>query len=315
MEQAPSDARVEHLWFSSETLVLRAEAKIFQVPKALLAARSSVFRDMVGLPQPPGNEMELYEGTPVVNLLDAASDVDAFLTAILDSSFFMPAPEPLHLDALIGILRLAHKYDVPYLYLRALKRLSIRYEAQSAQQYLTRKHDHIIIGDRGRYLRGWIALIQALTEVGALWLLPVAYYNICSMDQAFLLENVEGHETLILKCVGAQATLRKGTVAVVRLLLTPSSSLCTDREHCNNCRLAAIEQYFSIIGAESPPLRNWKAEWEEIPFCSHCETVVRDNHDEVLREFWDAMPNIFGLPPWPELHAMRDAVMNGSGTS
>ncbi|KAJ7628214.1 hypothetical protein DFH06DRAFT_1304300 [Mycena polygramma] len=314
MAQSLGDTRVKHLWFSSETLVLRAETKIFQVPKALLAARSSVFRDMVGFPQPPGTEMELHEGIPVVALSDAALDVDAFLTAILDSSFFMPAPEPVDFDALIGILRLAHKYDVPYLYLRALKRLSIRYEAQSAEQYLIRKHDYITTGG-GSYFRDCIKLIQALTEVGALWLLPVAYYNMCSMDQALLLQNVEGHETLILKCVGAQAALRKGTVAVVRLLITPSSSLCTDSEHCNNCRLAAIDQYFSIIGAESPPLQNWKEIWEEIPFCSHCETVVRDYHDEALQEFWDDLPNIFGLPPWPELHAMRDAVMNGSGPS
>ncbi|KAJ7617602.1 hypothetical protein DFH06DRAFT_1107334 [Mycena polygramma] len=314
MEQAPAETRVEHLWFSSETLVLRAETKIFQVPKALLAARSSVFRDMIGLPQLPGNDTELYEGIPVVNLSDAASDVDAFLTAILDSSYFMPAPEPIRLAAVLGILRLAHKYDVPYLYTRALKRLSIRYGLQSLEQFLTAERDYITF-EEWNYTGQCIKVIQALTEVSALWLLPMAYYRLCSNGQTILLQQVEGRETMIRKCLVAQALLRKGTAAVNRFLTTPSTPFCTDYQDCNRCRAQELDRYLCQVedGEDLRPLSNWDDDdWESTDFCRYCGDVARLEHAEARQKVWDDLPNIFGLPPWAELYAMRDAVMNGT---
>ncbi|KAJ7664761.1 hypothetical protein B0H17DRAFT_835030, partial [Mycena rosella] len=110
----------EDLWFSSDSLVIRADEKIFRVTKSILSARSSVFRDMVAFPQPSSAEAELIEGSPVVCLSDSAANVEVFLRAILDSSYFMPRPAPVELHVVLGILRLAHKYDVQYLYLRAL---------------------------------------------------------------------------------------------------------------------------------------------------------------------------------------------------
>ncbi|KAJ7617599.1 hypothetical protein DFH06DRAFT_1061983 [Mycena polygramma] len=313
MAQAPAHTRAQHLWFSNETLVLKAETTIFQVPKALLAARSSVFRDMIGFPQPSETEMELYEGHPVVNLSNTASDVDAFLTAILDSSYFMPAPEPIELDAVLGILRLAHKYDVPYLYLRALKRLSIQNGVQSVDEYVGRDHDYIDLG-AGGYFFSCTKLIQALTEVGALWLLPVAYYDMCSMSQALLLRNASGHETIVLKCLATQATIRQGTAALNRFLTAPSNPSCTNYRACDFFRRAVLDQYLSEVqdGEDLHPLKAWDDDWSS--FCTHCADSARVLHRETLQKFWDDLPNIFGLPPWPELNRMRDAVMKGTGS-
>ncbi|KAJ7617591.1 hypothetical protein DFH06DRAFT_100306 [Mycena polygramma] len=314
MAQPPGDTRVENLWFPNETLVLRAGTKIFQVPKALLAARSSVFRDMIGFPQPPGTETELHEGVPVVDLPDAASDVNAFLMAIFDSSYFMPAPEPIELNAVLGILRLSHKYDVPYLYMRALKRLSIRYGAQSVDQYLTPERHYMTLG-MGSHTRGIAKVIEVLTEVGALWLLPMAYY-MCSTRPAFLLRGVEGYETTMQKCLVGQDALRRGTAAANRFLVARSSSFCTNPDNCNRFRLVALDQHFTNVqdGADLHPLDNWDDIWEAIPFCGYCATVARARHAEVLQAFWDNLPNLFELPPWPELHAMREAVMNASAS-
>ncbi|KAJ6608102.1 hypothetical protein B0H10DRAFT_1745068, partial [Mycena sp. CBHHK59/15] len=120
--------RVEDLWFSSDPLIIEAETKIFRVTKSILSARSSVFRDMVALPQPENGDAELVEGSPVVRLHDSAADVEVFLRAIFDSRFLLHAPtDTVDLHAVLGILRLAHKYDVPYLYRRFLRRLAVPY--------------------------------------------------------------------------------------------------------------------------------------------------------------------------------------------
>ncbi|KAJ7857819.1 hypothetical protein B0H14DRAFT_2578181 [Mycena olivaceomarginata] len=43
--------RVPELWFEDDNLILHAENTVFRVSKGVLAARSSVFRDMLSFPQ------------------------------------------------------------------------------------------------------------------------------------------------------------------------------------------------------------------------------------------------------------------------
>ncbi|KAJ7652646.1 hypothetical protein B0H17DRAFT_957806, partial [Mycena rosella] len=127
--------RVEDLWFSNDTLVLKTQQKIFRVSKSVLAARSTVFSDMAAFPQPVDGDTELIDGSPVVTLHDSADDMEAFLRAIFDSSYFMPPPTSVGLDVILGILRLSHKYDVQYLHRRALEHLSVQYYRSSVHDY------------------------------------------------------------------------------------------------------------------------------------------------------------------------------------
>jgi hypothetical protein len=79
--------RVHDLWFSDGSLVVRAENSIFRVSGVVLAARSSVFQDMLSFPQPGlgQTEVESIDGVPIVVLYDLAVEVEPFLRAIYDS--------------------------------------------------------------------------------------------------------------------------------------------------------------------------------------------------------------------------------------
>ncbi|KAJ7453403.1 hypothetical protein FB451DRAFT_1000518, partial [Mycena latifolia] len=94
-------------------------------------SRSSVFRDMVAFPQ-LDVAAESLESSPVVRLHGCAADVEVFLRAIFDSSYFMPPPEPVDIHVVLGILRLAHKYGIQYLYRRALRHLGTEYPTSLA---------------------------------------------------------------------------------------------------------------------------------------------------------------------------------------
>jgi hypothetical protein len=83
--------RVDELWFPPDVIVIRAENKIFRVLGGILAARSTVFRDMIAFPQPANNETENIDGFPVVRLHDSAEDVTSFLRAIYDSGYWLPS--------------------------------------------------------------------------------------------------------------------------------------------------------------------------------------------------------------------------------
>lgn len=84
MDVDNTPTRVEELWFSDGNLIVQAETSLFRVYGAFLAARSSVFKDMLSFPQPA--DAEMVEGCPVVRLHDSADDVTCFFKAIFDSS-------------------------------------------------------------------------------------------------------------------------------------------------------------------------------------------------------------------------------------
>lgn len=72
MNKTSQYIRVEDLWFNSDALVIRAERKLFRVTKSILAARSTVFRDMVAFPQPTSNDTtEFVDDSPVLLLHDS----------------------------------------------------------------------------------------------------------------------------------------------------------------------------------------------------------------------------------------------------
>jgi hypothetical protein len=74
----PSD----DIWFADGNIVLRAEDTLFKTYIGILANASSVFRDMFGVPQPPANDTERYEGLPLVRLPDTVWDITHFFKAI-----------------------------------------------------------------------------------------------------------------------------------------------------------------------------------------------------------------------------------------
>ncbi|KAJ7464366.1 hypothetical protein FB451DRAFT_1489568 [Mycena latifolia] len=88
--------KAEALWFSPEVVILRAQTRIFRV-------------------FPPSSDMETMEGSPVVTVHDDPEDMEVFLKAMFDAEFFMPPPAQARFRDVIGILRLSHKYDVPFL--------------------------------------------------------------------------------------------------------------------------------------------------------------------------------------------------------
>jgi hypothetical protein len=83
----------------------------------------------------------------------------------------MPAPAQLQLSIVLEIFQLSHKYDVPYLYKRALD-------------------DHLIYEDSTPAYS--LSVINAALEVGELWLLPFAYQCAATFSAKQLLPFLEG---------------------------------------------------------------------------------------------------------------------------
>ncbi|KAJ7494255.1 hypothetical protein B0H11DRAFT_1858006 [Mycena galericulata] len=179
---------VEDLWFEDGNIVIQAGNSQFRVYRGVLAARSSVFKDMLSVPQSP--ESELVDGCPLVRLTDSEMEVEVFLKALFLPEFFMPFPSATTFDVATGCLRLSHKYGVDYLRRRALVHLSSVYHSKLstrdiAEHYLSDSHP--VLPPNIMSLN-WpfdepgesheIYAVEVFREVDALWLLPYAFYNL-----------------------------------------------------------------------------------------------------------------------------------------
>ncbi|KAJ7768517.1 hypothetical protein B0H16DRAFT_1882338 [Mycena metata] len=311
MSDNESLEKAENLWFSPDVVILRADTRIFRVFTAILKAQSSVFADMFTFPQPPSADMESMDGFPLVRLHDKPEDLEAFLQAIFDSSFFMPPPAEIQFEHTLGILRLSNKYDVPYLRRRALDHLETTFPAQLAQYDARAGNQHPHPPDETATRA--VATIKAATEVGAPWLLPVAYYDLCRRKMSSIIASGAfdqlGEQERNTCLVGYAAQIHSFP-KMFRFLSTPNDvyAECDDWAECNRIRLQ-ITHGSETWTDMTWPLDFWNEDiWQAITNDGMCPRCIADGkvlHVAARQEFWDRLPQMFGLPRWEELEAMR----------
>ncbi|KAJ7195193.1 hypothetical protein GGX14DRAFT_404110 [Mycena pura] len=329
--------RVHGLWFEDGGLIIKAESTIFRISKCLLAARSTFFSDMIILPPLPESDMELIDGIPVVTLPDPAKDVEVFLRAIIDSSYFMPPPKPVQLSEVLGILLLSHKYDVGYLFCRALEHLSMQFYFPLAKAYRSSKNGieapcHIKFSSTQPNTSELFHIIKICKMVGADWILPMAYYYAYyHIQQADLLsmtsEDDEYHSRL---CLSASRNLILSNLKMFYFLKTTVDD-CLDSRQCNLVRqgiwsymLTAVQEPLDVAPLDSFREDFWEQVWldenssqdedEPSAFCVHCYHATKRTHDHLLRDCWDRLPFFFCLPGWSDLEVVRQTVF-GESTS
>ncbi|KAJ7671264.1 hypothetical protein DFH06DRAFT_1468045 [Mycena polygramma] len=314
--------RVEELWFPDGSLVIQAQASLFRIYYAVLAARSDVFKDMLALPQPADGE-ETIEGCPVVRLPDAAEDVTCFLRAIFDSSYFEPSPSETSFCTVISVLRLSNKYGVDYLRRRALMHLSSG-APTILSEYDKGSGTSMTKILSGRYDSPCILAVRIAREIGALWILPWVFYALAetrpkyirrgltgTLHEGQLAELSEDDKTLFLK---SSIQISLATNAVLRFLHTPHSIPgCQGKCAIQQARVAASATVHDYISSEEsgPDPLNICADagiWKPLKdsCCRTCYKFCVKAHDDARQAFWDRLPEICELPPWEELEKLKE---------
>ncbi|KAK7062488.1 BTB domain-containing protein [Favolaschia claudopus] len=310
--------QAEGLWFSKDPLVvLRAEDTVFRVSGGILSARSTVFRDMLALPQPSPSVEDTIDGCTVVRLPDSATEVESFLRAIFDSNFFMPPPALVDFDVVIGVLRLAHKYDVEYLFRRALSHLDHLYPIHLDK--CSRVHqqfdpdDHIPIADR---TVSAIVALRAASQVGATWMLPMIYYTITCWSDFERVDlraatNMSSDEKFL--CLAAQTKfVRENLTSYQFLGELPHRDCTTIKCPGKIAYYRHVVEHWSSHCLDANPLRPSLIYLQHHDDCELCRKLLVAADDDLAikqRKFWEQLPDMFALPGWDELREMRGTVM------
>ncbi|KAK7024858.1 hypothetical protein R3P38DRAFT_3269620 [Favolaschia claudopus] len=261
----------------------------------------------------------MMDGVSVVTVYDDPTEMEVFLQAIYDSDFFMPPPKQIDIRHCLGILRLAHKYDVSYLRVRALEHLDAMLPTSlpefARRMPLRELRDHFREANLNDMLRILMAIIAVATEVGALWFIPVAY--------SFLfywlpdLSKIMADEVWLALEGGQRATAINGYIAlskqwhkVFSFLSVPSTeddAECADWADCNGKRLSARHILDSTaLFNQYPTAAMVCLRYSNLPkLCQHCLAEAKAIHETEMQNCWDELPEIFALPGWGELRQMR----------
>ncbi|KAJ7159993.1 hypothetical protein C8R43DRAFT_1064067 [Mycena crocata] len=303
--------RAEGLWFEHGGLIIQADNSLFRIARDVLAIHSPVFRDMLALPLP--TDAEMMDGCPFVRLPDSAPDVTVFLKALYYYDFFEPHPAPATFDTISGVLRMSHKYEVGPLRKRALTHL--------CSYHPTTLHEWEELGEASPWHKELAArchfpLLALARQLSLDWMLPIAFYRACQVaTPAKIIEGFQGSELdskdKIRWIAGSKQLETNAINGVVDFLWTPMViDGCTSPQQCTDDRVSLRRAVGIYLEYKDLPatiaLELWpQSNWERLNVCDVCLSAMKESHKEAMQTLWDELPEIFDLPAWSVLEAMR----------
>ncbi|KAF7305713.1 hypothetical protein HMN09_00724600 [Mycena chlorophos] len=291
--------RCEELWFADCGLVIRAENTVFRVSRDVLAFHSSVFRDMLALP----NDVD---------------DIEYFLKALIHYDFFKPKAMDNPFEVVAGVLRISHKYDVPALRKRALHLITAVFPTKLSD-----------VPNNSRARQSWHEWTPSMEVVVSLarklsldWILPFAFYELCRTS----------HELDILTSdelsVEDKHRWAKGSA---RLTVNWNSAILDsiwNPLYIDGCKFPSICLEQRVIARKDAEMdRAYDTDAPRYPLniygetslqglctmvCSVCSKHIAQAFSEARQEFWVQLPAVFNLPSWEVLEKMKLEALEGN---
>ncbi|KAM5539624.1 hypothetical protein V8D89_006733 [Ganoderma adspersum] len=292
----------EEFWFDDGSIVLVAGNTGFRVYRALLAAQSTVFTDM--LSSGPDAE-ETCDGCPVVHLSDSPEDVAHFLRVLLPKSqrTLFSRDFSFSFHQISAIIRLAHKYHVQDVLDQAIA---------SLQEYFTSSFDawESRIGQAAIKVRSQqaIGIVNLARLVDRPSLLPIAFYKCATLGSAVLngyKREDKSVEHLTRKdakrCLDGRIRLAEASLSILaEVFVTRSCQGCVNRARFRTALQAMLGDAIRHEAALSPTvLLSWKdvvGDWARAHgLCGVCKKAALERDVKARRKVWDSLPQIFDI--------------------
>ncbi|KZP13123.1 hypothetical protein FIBSPDRAFT_835403 [Athelia psychrophila] len=308
------------IWYDDGNIILQAESYQFKVYRGVLAQRSSVFKDMFSLPQPPLKDSDLVEGCPVVHLSDGWIELRYILRSILRRGWTDGKPP---LSVVSAFLSLGRKYDIPNL--RAEGKRSFYQEfpvtLEDRDKLTVWTYIDVYFRLDNPNLSQWMKLAVIARREGLISTLPYILYKCCCIYSAKeILRGTPASESPGSSMVYLASEDQVACIAGHRLMIEAQartaykwlysqetlSPLCTTCNDCDSSRRAQLIEKFTPL-----PKICALDDWEEAghsaqELCKFCAKTARKQHEQGRRTFWKALPVLLGLPQWIKLLKERD---------
>ncbi|KAF8959166.1 hypothetical protein BDZ97DRAFT_1839242 [Flammula alnicola] len=300
------------LWFDDGSLVLQASNVGFRVHRTILCKLSEVFRDMMMIPQAPGEDSDTFEGCPLVKLPDDVTDLTQLLKSIYEPTYFDDLSSTIQdenfvLGNISGVLRLTTKYRFKALRQKAIRilkeinptdmdRFVVRFTKLLDSRSRNREEQKIATAEE---------IISLSIACNARTLLPGAFYRLCQ-----ILGTDGSRDHLLLGSSNIsdldKAWCLSGRTRISAQVANSGAYLISD-SNTPRCNLPEATTRSQRCRGR-PPRKDPRFTFEDVVWtstegaCHKCMSLYEKQHRCRRQEIWDLLPQYFGLgKSWEEM--------------
>jgi hypothetical protein len=238
-----------------------------------------------------------------------------FLTAALFHRFFERPPAHTSYEVVLAILKLSTKYEVAYLRKRALAHLFLSYpltlDQWDQRQKVSTLGAELDIDAWPGSTSKTLKVIEAAKNLKAPWILPGAYYDLATVSLEVLFNDPKWNDGTINIdtkndiLIGYHKQTNATRSQMLEFLYSNPLERCIQKDVCGEerRRLYCTTQEWSV----TKPLEVMvDGDWEYFlgDLCGLCLEVSKVQFQRARKEFWEKLPEIFGLPKWEVLVRM-----------
>jgi len=308
----PGQFRCSDLWLPDGSIILQAENILFRVYSGLLSLHSPFFRDLFSLPQPPSQDM--YEGIPVVQMLETANDLRYFLLAE-QNPISMPISGNTDLRIVLSLLRLGTKYDVPHLKESTISVLEHIFPSTLGEWDETDE----IREELNEQCWPWdFMTANSAREHLVLHILPAALLECSTFKLQAVVDgqqfgdtlynlNFENKRAVILANPHLHHINRTQAFRFLHDHLTRSRS-CATKDDCRRIRMEIVAEHDEedpsmgmILIPSHGAFSTLQVRMKSDGYCGSCIGYDKIIFHEEREEIWKQLPSLFGLPDWDAL--------------
>ncbi|KAI0089228.1 hypothetical protein BDY19DRAFT_944766 [Irpex rosettiformis] len=309
----PQWRRDPQYYFEDGNVVILAEITIFRVHKGILSLHSSVFKDMLSLPQPVG--AETVDGCPLIRIPDAAFRVQWLLDTMYRGStthlLHATPSQRITIQTLYHLSWIGDKYAVSPLVDYVHKYLLVLFHAEKLEQWEPFSRcmiQHAQISSKSNELAdlSYTARMIRKWHPRAAHLLPLIFYNYCQLP----LNEVAGAPSQLppedmQRCLLAipQLLTRKIEICnVFTTLKTLRTTSCLSRCNSSLCQLSHSVMKRSSMATLPCPLEDllqWcrqRKHWGNL--CSSCTRTIEQEISRLRQKTWNDLGKIFNILEW-----------------
>ncbi|KAF7362240.1 BTB domain-containing protein [Mycena venus] len=308
------------VWYKDGSVVLQADTQQFRVHWSVLCQHSSFFRNLEDLPQPP--DQPLVDGCPIVEIQDAAVDIEHLLKALYNPALFNEKAIPF--AYISSFIRIGRKYEFKDLFNIAVERLAFE-NPTTLEEYVTLSDivkaagnpDPSFVHTTTRivhYPGIHYDMLALARENNLLEVLPCAYYRIARMSMVTLFQEIQRPDGTVCALSSLdRTTCTLGHERILQAQWKPGNSLgwlmrwipaadCTDVSSCQRNRESLLNKI--VLSAEVHSFIT--VSYIKALFCTACGDLVKAAVTAGRAKMWEDLPSYFDLPPWSELKSSTE---------
>ncbi|KLO07727.1 hypothetical protein SCHPADRAFT_894416 [Schizopora paradoxa] len=281
----------EKLWFEDGNIVLATDVHLYCVHRGILALNSTVFKDMLELPN-VGNTSksaedgittgDSWEGKPLVRMVgDRDGDVYHILMAIYDVSFYC-AHEPATLPVILSLIRMSTKYNFTFIQDKVTSHLKLVYPTD-LESLEGRSYGRLFVDYNEEHD---FQLLVVAEQCNMKAILPMLYLDCAASPMDDILKGSEAADPHNFRkfCVvtnGFQSTrISTGPMELfANYMKTPTEFLVHEL----------------LFGVEPDCDKTLRAS-----ICKDCKKASSEAFEKLRLEVWNAIPSLFELGTWED---------------